>query len=292
MIRVKSLDVVARWVGSLRNLALCALIVFGLLGATGGCQAQEVLGMALSDVSFVSELDKTVQKYVVLEPEGFRGSSKRILLVALHGHGADRWQYVREGRDECRATRDFAIKYGMLMISPDYRARTSWMGPAAQADVKQMLAEVRELYSVERVIVSGGSMGGTSALIFGALHPELVDGIVAMNPTANMEEYGEFQEAIAESYGGSKAEVPQEYRKRSSELHYERLTMPVAVTTGGKDTLVPPESTLRLVEKLRSAGRKVFLNHRSEGGHATTYDDGMQALEFVAEALSLKGIEK
>jgi hypothetical protein len=46
------------------------------------------------------------------------------------------------------------------------------------------------------------------------------------------------------------------------------------------------------VEKLRSAGRKVFLNHRSEGGHATTYEDGMQALEFVAEALSLKGIEK
>jgi len=247
--------------------------------------------MTLSDVIFVAELDKTVQKYVVLEPEGFRGSSKRTLLVALHGHGADRWQYVREGRDECRATRDFAIKYGMLMISPDYRARTSWMGPAAQADLKQMIAEVKELYSVERVIVSGGSMGGTSALIFGVLHPELVDGIVAMNPTANMEEYGEFQEAIAESYGGSKAEVPQEYRKRSSELHYERLTMPVAVTTGCKDTLVPPESTLRLVEKLRSADRKVFLNHRSEGGHATTYEDSMQALEFVAEALSLKGID-
>ena len=292
MISAKSVDVVERWVGSLTNLVLFVMMGFGLVCGGWSCQAQEITGMKLSDVSFVSELDKTVQKYVVLESDGFRRSTKKTLLVALHGHGADRWQYVREERDECRATREFAMKYGMLMISPDYRARTSWMGPAAEADLKQILAEVRELYSVESIIVSGGSMGGTSALIFGALHPDIVDGIVAMNPTSNMEEYGQFQEAIAESYGGSKAEVPQEYRKRSSELQFERLTMPVAVTTGGKDTLVPPESTLRLVEKLRGADRKVFLNHRSEGGHATTYEDGMQALEFVAEGLRLRQSEQ
>jgi dipeptidyl aminopeptidase/acylaminoacyl peptidase len=292
MISAKSVDVVERWVGSLTNLVLFVMMGFGLVCGGWSCQAQEITGMKLSDVSFVSELDKTVQKYVVLESDGFRRSTKKTLLVALHGHGADRWQYVREERDECRATREFAMKYGMLMISPDYRARTSWMGPAAEADLKQILAEVRELYSVECIIVSGGSMGGTSALIFGALHPDIVDGIVAMNTTSNMEEYGQFQEAIAESYGGSKAEVPQEYRKRSSELQFERLTMPVAVTTGGKDTLVPPESTLRLVEKLRGADRKVFLKHRSEGGHATAYEDGMQALEFVAEGLSLRQSER
>lgn len=234
MISAKSVDVVERWVGSLTNLVLFVMMGFGLVCGGWSCQAQEITGMKLSDVSFVSELDKTVQKYVVLESDGFRRSSKKTLLVALHGHGADRWQYVREERDECRATREFAMKYGMLMISPDYRARTSWMGPAAEADLKQILAEVRELYAVECIIVSGGSMGGTSALIFGALHPDIVDGIVAMNPTSNMEEYGQFQEAIAESYGGSKTEVPQEYRKRSSELQFERLTMPVAVTTGGR----------------------------------------------------------
>jgi dipeptidyl aminopeptidase/acylaminoacyl peptidase len=292
MINAKSVDVVERWVGSLTNLVLFVMMGFGLVCGGWRCQAQEITGMKLSDVSFVSELDKTVQKYVVLESDGFRRSTKKTLLVALHGHGADRWQYVREERDECRATREFAMKYGMLMISPDYRARTSWMGPAAEADLKQILAEVRELYAVECIIVSGGSMGGTSALIFGALHPDIVDGIVAMNPTSNMEEYGQFQESIAESYGGSKAEVPQEYRKRSSELQFERLTMPVAVTTGGKDTLVPPESTLRLVEKLRGADRKVFLKHRSEGGHATAYEDGMQALEFVAEGLRLRQSEQ
>jgi len=95
MIRVKSVNVVARWVGSWRNLALFVLTVVGLVSATCGCQAQEVLGMTLSDVIFVAELDKTVQKYVVLEPEGFRGSSKRTLLVALHGHGADRWRRLK-----------------------------------------------------------------------------------------------------------------------------------------------------------------------------------------------------
>jgi len=77
MIRVKSVDVVARWVGSLRNLALFVFTVVGLLDAASGCQAQEVMGMKLSDVSFVSELDKTVQKYVVLESDGFRRSTKK-----------------------------------------------------------------------------------------------------------------------------------------------------------------------------------------------------------------------
>ena len=47
----------------------------------------------------------------------------------------------------------------------------------------QIIAETRRLYAVGRVIVSGGSMGGTSALAFAALHPELVDGVVAMNGT-------------------------------------------------------------------------------------------------------------
>ncbi|MEQ2005688.1 MAG: prolyl oligopeptidase family serine peptidase, partial [Limisphaerales bacterium] len=58
-------------------------------------------------------------------------------------------------------------------------------------------------------------------------------------------------------------------------------TMPVAFTTGGKDTLVPPQSVGRLAEKLKQAGRKTLLLHREAGGHATTYEDSTAALEFV-----------
>lgn len=80
-------------------------------------------------------------------------------MVALHGHGSDRWQFVQNGRDECRGMRDAAARFGMLFVSPDYRAKTSWMGPAAEADLLQILDELHEKYPIRYTIVGGGSMG-------------------------------------------------------------------------------------------------------------------------------------
>ena len=64
--------------------------------------------------------------------------------------------------------------------------------------------------------------------------------------------------------------------------------MPTAFTTGGKDTAVPPQSVLRLAEKLKQAGHKTLLLHREDGGHATTYEDTRAALEFVLNAAAMK----
>jgi pimeloyl-ACP methyl ester carboxylesterase len=243
--------------------------------------SQEASSFIVSEESLTAVIDGSVQEYVLLQPKGFQNSHVKTLIVALHGHGSDRWQYIREPRDECRATRDVALKHGMLLVAPDYRARTSWMGPAAESDLQQIIEDLKRQHSITRTLVTGGSMGGTSALIFAALHPELVQGVVSMNGTANMIEYDQFQDAIAASYGGSKDEVGSEYRKRSAELHADRLTMPIAVTTGGKDTIVPPTSTLKLMEQLQAMSRPVFVKHQPDGGHATNYEDAREALEFV-----------
>jgi pimeloyl-ACP methyl ester carboxylesterase len=169
----------------------------------------------------------------------------------------------------------------MIYASPDYRAKTSWMGPKAEADVVQIIVELKRQHRIRRVFLCGGSMGGTSALTFAALHPDLVDGVAAMNGTANHVEYANFQDAIAASFGGSKTAVPEEYRKRSAELNSQRLTMPVGLTTGGKDTAVPPQSVLRLAATLKKQGRDVLLIHREEAGHSTNYDDAKAIIEFV-----------
>jgi pimeloyl-ACP methyl ester carboxylesterase len=90
----------------------------------------------------------------------------------------------------------------------------------------------------------------------------------------NLVEYAGFKDAIDASYGRA-----EERRKRSAEFYPERFTMPVAITTGGKDTVVPPDSTLRLAKKLK----QVLLLHRPEAGHATSYEDTVKALEFVLQ---------
>jgi len=236
------------------------------------------------DVEFKADVDGSLQHYVEMLPKDFQPTQPHDLLIALHGHGSDRWQYVKEERDECKAARDFAAAHGMIFISPDYRAPTSWMGPQAEADLVQIIALLRNKHRVRKIFLTGGSMGGTSVLIFSALHPSLVDGISSQNGTANMLDYQNFQDAIAASYGGNKQQQPEEYRKRSPELAPEKFTMPVAFTVGGKDTSVPPDSVRRLAERLQAMQREVLLIDRKDTGHATNYEDTTQALEFILKA--------
>jgi len=247
-----------------------------LLSFATSIQAREPV-----DVEFVAKVDGSKQRYVLIEPEGHDPRQPVHVLIALHGHGSDRWQFVRDGRDECRAAREAAGRRKMLFVSPDYRAKTSWMGPKAEADLVQIVADLEARYRVGKVIVCGGSMGGSAALTFAALHPELVDGVVAFNGTANLLEYDRFQDAIAESFGGSKLQVPDEYRRRSAEFHFEKLTMPVATTTGGRDDIVPPDSVLRMLKNLERSNSNVLSIHRPEGGHSTDAKACAAALEFV-----------
>ena len=100
-------------------------------------QADETRWQDPVDVEFTARCDGSKQRYVLMLPKAFDAAKERDLMIALHGHGSDRWQFVNNDRDECRAVRDAAAAHGMLFLSPDYRAKTSWMGPAAEADWRE-----------------------------------------------------------------------------------------------------------------------------------------------------------
>lgn len=155
------------------------------------------------------------------------------------------------------------------------------MGPKAEADVLQIIQEVRQRYKVGRTFVLGASMGGAGALTFTVLHPDLVAGVCSLNGAANFFQSGKFDSAIQASFGGTRIEVPDEYRKRSAGFWPERFTMPVAIVTGGKDDTVPPQSVIQLAATLMQGGRKVLNLYREAQGHATNYADTCTAMEFV-----------
>lgn len=258
-------------------MARTSLFSLLIIAASSSVFAEETT----EDRSFKARIDGSSQNYVLVLPEAFDRTQWVSILVALHGHGSDRWQFVNHPRDECRAVRDAAAEHGMLLVSPDYRAKTSWMGPHAEADVVQIIQSLRTEFLIDRIIVSGGSMGGTGALTFAALHPRLVDGVVAMNGTADLVSYDRFQDAIAASFGGSKTDAVDEYRRRSAVFFPDRFKMPIAATTGGQDTIVPPDSTLKLLNTVKRSNPHVLSVHRPQGGHATNYVDARQALDFV-----------
>jgi pimeloyl-ACP methyl ester carboxylesterase len=234
-----------------------------------------------TDIAFTSVFDQSVQQYVLWQPASVTQLQGTGILIALHGHGSDRWQFIRDERGECRAVRDMARKHSLVVIAPDYRATTSWMGPAAESDVLQIIQEYKKQHAPNRVFLTGGSMGAASALTFAALHPECVDGIVAMNGIANHIEYTNFQEAIAASFGGDKNNNPDEYAKRSAEYHADRLTMPIVCTIGDADKTTPPQSIMRLADRLKSLGRNVLIIQDPNGGHETSYEDACKAIEHL-----------
>ena len=245
-----------------------------------GMQAAEP---RIEDVAMLARCDGSTQHYAILYPPGFQPDKPADLLIALHGHGSNRWQFVNDGGNEGRAVREAAVTRGMLLVAPDYRAKTSWMGPKAEADMLQMLDELKKRFKITHVIISGASMGGSSSLTFAVLHPKLVDGVVSMNGTANHLEYENFQDAISESFGGPKSKIPLEYKKRSAEYWPERLTMPVAITTSGKDTIVPSESVTRLAGVIKKLQPSVLLLCRENEMHRTSYDDARTAYSFVLD---------
>lgn len=268
-------------------------ILVGILGLANRAPAAEIVRAdggvyAAVDVEFTAAIDGSLERYVLMLPRDGAPGKPADLMVLLHGHGSDRWQFIRDARDECRGLRDVAARHGMIVVAPDYRAKTSWMGPKAEADLVQILEAVRAKYAIRHVFLCGGSMGASSALTFAALHPDRVAGVVALNGTANHVEYQQFQDAIAASFGGTKQQVPEEYRRRSAELHADQLAMPMAATVGGRDGLVPPDSVRRLFGKLKEQGRPVLLIDRPEGGHSTDYADTVAAAEFVIQAVRSK----
>ena len=254
------------------------IVVSYLCFSSALAEAQEG---TVAEVTFIATADGSSQEYVLVLPVAFQSDVAHDVLIALHGHGSNRWQFVKEPRDECRAARDVATRHGMIFVSPDYRAPTSWMGPAAESDLVQIISLIRKQFKVLRVFLCGGSMGGTASLSFAAMHPELIDGVASMNGTANLLEYENFQDAIRASFGGTKAEVPLQYKQRSAEYWPEKLTMPIAMTASGKDTTVPPQSVVRLAKVLEALGRQVLLVYREDLEHLTTYDDAVAILEFV-----------
>lgn len=248
---------------------------------------RKIAGMAApTDVEFIARADGSRQRYLEFRPFPYPTNKAPSLMIFLHGHGSDRWQITKGDQwREIQAVCDVAARHAMILISPDYRATTSWMGPAAETDLLQIVEEQKAKRPIRHVFLAGGSMGGTSVLIFTALHPEQVNGVISMNGTANLMEFDGFADAIAASYGGRKSERPDVYKQRSPEFVPERFaSLAIAFTAGAKDTVVPPHSVLRLSRELqRRYPGHVLLLYREQGGHSTSYDDAVAALEFVIE---------
>jgi pimeloyl-ACP methyl ester carboxylesterase len=229
-------------------------------------------------LTFNCTADGSRWPYLLQAPQG----EPEAILINLHGHYSDEWQGMTEEiygdafgklRRECRR-RNFAY------VCPWYGGN-SWMGPLAEAGMVDLIAALRERWPQPPLYLMGGSMGGSSTLVFAVRQPQLLQGVVALCPAADVEAYhawclrqaghnatlNNISEAISLHYSVAGKDLAGELRLRSALQNAERLTMPLYLRHGDADGLIPVEWTRQLAKKLRGLGRKVIYEELPGGDH-------------------------
>lgn len=209
--------------------------------------------------------------------------------VVIHGHGSRGDQlYVRP---DLRVWIAAFRGRNLGILTPNLRGN-AWMSPAAASDLKELLSLLRTEFKASRFHFLSGSMGGTSNLIYAVLHPEDVAGCAALGAISDPASYytwcrirsapilREIASAVRDSYGGTPEEIPGIYAAHSALKRADRLTMPVYLCHGEKDTIMPVSQSRALAEALKN--RTIFrYEELSGGGHDLPLGQVIPALDWL-----------
>lgn len=220
------------------------------------------------------------------------------VLVYLHGHYGDEYQGMTVGTydDAFGRLRDECARRNWVYVCPWYGGNT-WMGPIAEQGVADLIGVLRERYPGRPVYLCGGSMGGSSTLVFATRRPDLIDGAIAVCPAGDVEAYyryvSESQDptlqniaaAIRIHYTADGHILADELAARSALRNAERLTMPLYLIHGAQDTVIPVDGVRGLAARLKDLGRPVLYHELPDGAHDTPVlrINWAEALDFIAE---------
>lgn len=140
---------------------------------------------------------------------------------------------------------------------------TSYMSPAATRDFTDLLDDCRREYRLSKVVLLGGSGGASSAMAYACVHPERIDGVIAMGMCdifarldfarkSKIPVLQKLAKTVFAAYGGTLEELPEVYRQRSVLANADKLTMPIILTLGEKDALIPVAETRKIAVAFRN----------------------------------------
>lgn len=219
------------------------------------------------------------------------GDTSRNAIVYLHGSFSSGDQLFT--RQDIRAfwlSRILAGRHPLLSIN---MRGTSYMSPAATRDLTDLLDDCRREYRLSKIVLLGGSGGASSAMAYACVHPERVDGVIAMGMcdivarlnfarTSELPTLKKLAAAVFAAYGGTPEEVPAVYRARSVLAQADKLCMPIVLTMGEKDALIPVVETRKVVAALK--GKPRFQYREIPGGNhdsALWVDVDLNTLQLI-----------
>jgi dipeptidyl aminopeptidase/acylaminoacyl peptidase len=215
--------------------------------------------------------------------------------VVLHG-GFWKAQYGR--KQTHRICADLAAR-GWAAWNVEYRRLGRLSGGGYPATIDDVAAAVDHLADIpahaagaldrERVVAIGHSAGGhLAAWLATRKRPRVpVRGVVAQAGVVDLLMASELRLSngiVHRLLGGTPSEVPERYTRASPAEHLP-LGVPVLLTHGGRDDIVPAEMSERFATAARAAGDDVRLVVAPDSGHFGQLDPGHALWRAVTEWL-------
>lgn len=243
------------------------------------------IAVGIAEHAFIASFDGSEQTFLQKDFCTENTTSNRLVVIYLHGARSHQEQgmtaKIYNGAFE--KWKEELSKRKAVYICPEYRGN-SWMSSAAESDLTDILCLVNDRYPGRHLILAGGSMGGTSALIFASRHPTKVDGLIALCPATDPAQMFEtFADQFIESYGGSPEEVPKVFSDRTSRHRSKALsTLPLAIVHGTSDAIIAVDHSRTLVHKLRAQGARCHYIEVPQGDHDSPLQHPLSSLlDFV-----------
>lgn len=247
-------------------------------------QLKDPIAPGIEEHHFVSSFDGSEQTFLLKD---FRLGTQAGPLVVIYLHGA--CSHQEQGMTSGIYGGFFEswgielTRHQAVYVCPEYRG-DSWMGPAAESDLAEIVRYLRQSMPVAKIILAGGSMGGTSTLIFAAHHSDMIDGVIALCPATDVVPmFKIFPEHFMGSYGGSPQEIPELYSQCCSRNQAETLArLPIAIVHGEADAVIPVEHSRILASRLQEAGGQCLYLEMPGGDHDAPVEAPFSTLlEFV-----------
>ncbi|KZT44034.1 alpha/beta-hydrolase [Sistotremastrum suecicum HHB10207 ss-3] len=154
------------------------------------------------------------------------------------------------------------------------------------------------LVDAKRAVVHGGSAGGYSVLQIATTLP---DAFAAGAPHYGVSDMRKLDEILHKFeyhlcdrlMGGKWEECESVWRERSPIYHVDKIKMPLLFLQGGKDTVVPADQMINMVETIKARGGKAELILFPDEGHGWRQASSVQTtlekeLTFFNEVLGFK----
>ena len=222
----------------------------------------------LVELAYLSDIDRSAQPYYVYVPKTTTLDHPVPLLIFLHGYigNLDKVNWFDQTVSD--SVKRLAQKLGGVLLAPFARSNTDFLG-IGERDVLHTIERVKRDYpiDVDRVYLSGASMGGSGVWAIGAHHPHLFAALVPASGRADYNLWQDVERGVLTPF--KQFIVDRDY---AITMKPNFRSLPVFAFHGEDDWLVKPEQTRKMVRDLREMKFEAMYHEFPRGDHWTCFD--------------------